>query len=146
MAKVNTCLHFSGNAEEAFNFYKKVFGTEFIDGIHRFSEIPLMEGQPPLSEEDKNLVINVQLPIVGGHLLIGNDTPESMGKLIKGNNVDICLDVDTRAEANKYFNSLSEGGKVEMALQDMSWGAYAYFGACIDKFGINWVFNCSSKV
>jgi len=143
MAKVRTWLHFRGNTEEAFNFYKKVFGTEFVDGIHRFSEIPLMEGQPPLSEEEKNLVFNVQLPIIGGHQLAGNDAPESLGNLIKGNNVDICLDLDTQAEVNKFFNALSEGGKVEMQPQDMFFGAY--FGACIDKFGINWVFNCSTK-
>ncbi|HEV2339829.1 MAG TPA: VOC family protein [Patescibacteria group bacterium] len=144
MAKVSTYLNFPRNTEEAFNFYKKVFGTEFVDGIHRMSEVPPMEGQPPLSEEDKNLVMNVQLPIIGGYLLMGTDAPESMGfKLVKGNNVQICLDLDTRAEANKYFNALSEGGKVEMTLQDMFWGAY--FGSCIDKFGIHWMFNCSSK-
>lgn len=143
MAKVRTWLHFSRNAEEAFNFYKKVFDTEFVDGIHRMSEVPFQEGQPPLSEEDKNLVINVQLPIIGEHLLVGNDAPESMGNLIKGNNVDICLDLDTRADVNKFFNGLSEGGKVEMQPQDMFFGAY--FGSCIDKFGINWVFNCSTK-
>src|ERR1700722_4884973 len=143
MAKVRTWLHFRGNAEEAFNFYKKVFGTEFVDGIHRFSEIPSQEGQPPLAEEDKNLVFNVQLPIIGGHVLVGNDAPESLGNLIKGNNVDICLDLDTQAEVNKFFTALSEGGKEEMQPQDMFFGSY--FGACIDKFGINWVFNCSTK-
>ena len=68
MAKVSTALHFEGNAEEAFNFYKTVFGTEFIDGIHRMSEIPTQEGQPPLSDDDKKLIINVKLPIIGGHL------------------------------------------------------------------------------
>lgn len=143
MAKVKTWLHFRGNTEEAFNFYKKVFGTEFVDGIHRMSEIPLIEGQHPLAEEDKNLVMSVQLPIIGGHLLVGNDAPESMGNLIKGNNVDICLDLDTRAEVNTLFNVLSEGGKVEMQPQDMFFGAY--FGSCVDKFGINWVFNYSTK-
>ena len=124
MAKVRTWLHFSGNAEEAFNFYRQVFGTEFVDGIHRMSEIPSQEGHPHFSEEDKNLVISVQLPIIGGHILAGNDVPRSMGELIKGNNVDICLDLDTQEEVNKFFNALSVGGKVEMQPQDMFFGAY----------------------
>jgi PhnB protein len=143
MAKVRTWLHFRGNTEEAFTFYKKVFGTELVDGIHRMSEVPSQEGQSHLSEEDKNLVMKVQLPIIGGHLLVGNDAPESMGNLIKGNNVDICLDLDTRAEVDRLFDSLSEGGKVEMQPQNMFFGAY--FGSCVDKFGINWVFSCSTK-
>jgi PhnB protein len=143
MAKVRTWLHFRGNTEEAFTFYKNVFGTEFVDGIHRMSEIPPQVGHSPLSEEDKNLVFSVQLPIVGGYILVGNDAPQSMGELIKGNNVDICLDLDTRAEVDTFFNALSAGGKVEMQPQDMFFGAY--FGSCIDKFGINWVFNCSTK-
>ncbi|HWY79297.1 MAG TPA: VOC family protein [Candidatus Sulfotelmatobacter sp.] len=145
MARVTTYLNFPRNTEEAFTFYKTVFGTEFVDGIHRMSEVPEGEGQPPLSEEDKNLVMNVQLPIIGGHLLLGTDAPESMGfKLIKGDNVHICLDLDTRAEADKYFNTLSEGGKVGMQPQDMFWGAY--FGSCTDKFGIHWMFNCTNNV
>lgn len=139
MAKVRTWLHFGGNAEEAFNFYKEVFGTEFVDGIHRMSEIPSQE-EHLLSEKEKNLVFNVQLPIIGGHILVGNDAPESMGNLIKGNNIDICLDLDTKAEVDKFFNALSEGGTPEMQPQDMFFGAY--FGGCIDKFGINWMFNC----
>jgi PhnB protein len=143
MAKVRTWLHFRGDTEEAFNFYRQVFGTEFVDGIHRMSELPTQEGQPPLSEEDKNLVFNVQLPIIGGHILVGNDAPESLGNLIKGNNVDICLDLDTKEEVDTFFNALSVGGKVEMQPQDMFFGAY--FAACIDKFGINWVFTCSTK-
>ena len=144
MGKVSTYLNFTNRTEEAFNFYKKVFGTEFVDGIHRMSEVPPHEGQNPLSEEDKNLVMNVQLPIVGGHLLMGTDAPESLRPgLIIGNNVNICLDLDTREEADKYFKALSEGGKVEMQLQDMFWGSY--FGSCTDKFGICWMFNCSNK-
>lgn len=144
MAKVSTYLNFSNNTEEAFNFYKKVFGTEFVDGIHRMSEVPPQEGQPPLSEEDKNLVMNVQLPIIGGHLLMGTDAPESMGfKLVKGNNVNICLGLDTREEVNKYFHALSEGGNVEMQPQDMFWGDY--FGSCTDKFGIRWMFSSTDK-
>lgn len=144
MAKVSTYLNFPRQTEEAFNFYKSVFGTEFADGIHRFSEVSPQEGQPPMKEEDKNLVMNVQLPILGGHLLMGTDAPESMGfKVNFGNNVYINLQPDTRKETDKLFKALSEGGKVEMPLQEMFWGDY--FGSCKDKFGVQWMFNCSSK-
>lgn len=145
MASVSTYLNFPRNTEEVFNFYKTVFGTEFVNDIQRFSNIPPVEGQPAMKEEDKNLVMNVQLPILGGHMLMGTDAPESMGfKLIQGNNVYICLQPDTRRETDRLFKSLSDGGKIEMALQEMYWGDY--FGSCTDKFGTQWMFNCSSKV
>ena len=144
MSKVSTYLNFLRNTEEAFNFYKKVFDTEFVDGIHRFSEVPPQKGQPPMKEEDKNLVMNVQLPILGGHILMGTDAPESMGfKVIKGTNMYINLQPDTRTETDKLFKALSEGGKVEMELQEMFWGDY--YGSCTDKFGVQWMLNCSSK-
>ena len=144
MAKVSTYLNFSRNTEEAFNFYKSVFGGEFEGEIGRFSEVPPQEGQPPLKEEDKNLVMHVALPILGGHVLMGTDAPESMGfKLVEGNNVYINLEPDTRVETDRLFEALSEGGKVEMKPTEMFWGDY--FGSCKDKFGIQWMFNCSSK-
>lgn len=144
MAKVSTYLNFPRETEEAFNFYKQVFGTEFEGEINRFSSIPPQDGQPPLSEEDKNLVMHVALPILGGHVLMGTDAPESMGfKVNPGNNVYINLQPDTREETEKLFKALSEGGKVEMELQEQFWGDY--FGSLVDKFGINWMFNCSSK-
>ncbi len=145
MARVSTYLNFVRNTEEAFHFYKSVFGTEFDgDGISRMGEVPAEKGQPPIPEEDKNLVMHVALPILGGHRLMGTDAPESMGfKLNQGNNVYINLEPDTRAETDKLFAALSEGGKVEMAMQEMFWGDY--FGSCRDKFGIQWMFNCGSK-
>lgn len=144
MAQVSTYLNFSRQTEEAFNFYKSVFGTEFVDKIHRFSEVPPQEGQPPMADEDKNLVMNVQLPILGGHILMGTDAPTSMGfTVVEGNNVYINLQPDTRVETERLFKALSKGGKVEMELQEMFWGDY--FGSCKDKFGIQWMFNCSSK-
>jgi PhnB protein len=86
MSKVSTYLNFPRNTEEAFNFYKSVFGGEFKDGIHRFSEVPPQEGQPPMKDEDKKLVMHVELPILGGHSLMGTDAPESMGfKVVNGN-------------------------------------------------------------
>lgn len=144
MARVSTYLNFPRSTEEAFNFYKSVFGTEFIGDIQRFSEVPSQEGQPPMKDEDKNLIMNIQLPILGGHILMGTDAPPSMGfKVIEGNNMYINLEPDTRSETEKLFKALSEGGKIEMNLQEMFWGGY--FGSCTDKFGVQWMFNCSSK-
>ncbi len=145
MARVSTYLNFPRNTEEAFNFYKSVFGGEFVGGIQRFSTVPSQKDAPPMAEADKNLVMHVVLPILGGHVLMGTDAPESMGFKVKpGNNMFINLEPDTRAETKKLFDALSKGGKVEMALQDMFWGGY--FGSLTDKFGIQWMFNCDSKV
>lgn len=144
MAKVSTYLNFPRNTEEAFNFYKEVFGGEFDGEIHRFSEVPPQEGQPPVKEEDMNLVMHIALPILGGHVLMGTDAPETMGFKVKhGNNVYINLEPDTRAETKRLFDVLSEGGKVDMELAEMFWGDY--FGSCTDKFGVQWMFNCESK-
>ena len=145
MASVSTFLNFDRNTEEAFNFYKSVFGgTFFGEGIMRMGDIPPQEGMPPLAEEDKNLVMHVELKILGNHALMGTDAPESMGfKLNKGNNVYINLQPDTRKETRRLFDALSAGGQVTMDLQDMFWGDY--FGSCTDKFGIQWMFNCSEK-
>jgi PhnB protein len=144
VARTSTYLNFSRTTEEAFNFYKSVFGTEFVGPIARMGDVPPQPGQPALSAADKNLVMNVQLPITGGHLLMGTDAPDSMGfTLNQGNNVYICLDPDTRAESDKLFAALSAGGKVELALTEMFWGDY--FGSLVDKFGIQWMINCTSK-
>jgi PhnB protein len=143
MARVSTYLNFERNTEEAFNFYKSVFGTEFIGDIDRMGTAPEDPGQP-LSEEDKNLVMNVQLPILAGHVLMGTDAPASMGfQLVKGNNVYINLEPDTRKETEELFDALSQDGTVEVELQQMFWGDY--FGSLTDKFGLKWMFNCSEK-
>jgi PhnB protein len=144
MAQTSTYLNFPRNTEEAFTFYKSVFGTEFVNGIMRHGDVPLQEGMPPLNDEDKRLVINVQLPILGGHLLMGSDVPEFVGvQLNQGNNVYINLLPDTRAEADALFAALSEGGTVEMPLQEMFWGDY--FGSLVDRFGVRWMIDCASK-
>ena len=144
MSKVSTYLNFKRNTEEAFNFYKSVFGGDFTGGINRFSDIPPMEGMPAIAEADKNLVMHIVLPILGGHQLMGTDAPESMGfNLSFGNNVYINLEPDTREETRRLFKALSIGGKVEMELQDMFWGDY--YGSCRDQFGVQWMFNCAEK-
>lgn len=144
MARVSTYLNFTRNTEDAFNFYRSVFGGEFIGGISRFRDIPPSGDMPPLPEGDKDLVMHIALPILGGHVLMGTDAPESMGfKVNFGNNVYINLEPDTREETRRLFKALSEGGKVEMELQEMFWGDY--YGSCKDKFGVQWMFNCSEK-
>jgi uncharacterized glyoxalase superfamily protein PhnB/uncharacterized protein YndB with AHSA1/START domain len=145
MARVSTYLNFARDTEQAFNFYKSVFGGEFSGmGVQHFGDFPPQEGTPPLSDQDKKLILHIELPILGGHVLMGTDAPESMGfKMNFGNNVHIMLEPDTRAETKKLFDALSEGGKITMELQDMFWGAY--YGSCTDKFGVQWMFNCNEK-
>ena len=144
MARVSTYLNFPRSTEEAFNFYKSVFGGEFVGGINRMGEVPPQEGQPSMAEEDKNLVMHVALPILGGHMLMGTDAPESMGfKVNFGNNIYINLEPDTKEETDRLFKALATGGKVGMELQDMFWGDY--FGSLTDKYGVQWMFNCAKK-
>ncbi|MET0287717.1 MAG: VOC family protein [Polyangiales bacterium] len=143
MASVGTYLNFNGNTETAFQFYRAVFQSEFRGPIARLGEVPAMPGQPPLSDADKDLVMNVTLPILAGHLLMGTDAHPAMGKVSFGNNSHIMLAPDTRADADRLFAALAEGGKVEMPLQDMFWGDY--FGNLTDKFGVQWMVNCSAK-
>jgi PhnB protein len=144
MATVSIYLNFQGTTESVFLFYKSVFQTEFIGPIMRMADAPKQEGQPDLSDNDKNLVMHVALPLLGGVQLMGTDVPESMKMpVIQGNNVYINVEPDTRAEADRIFHALSEGGSVEMPLQDMFWGDY--FGSLMDKFGVKWMVNCSEK-
>jgi len=141
MARTNTYLNFPRNTEEAFNFYKSIFGGEFSGGgIARLGDFP----NPQLAAEDKNLIMHIELPIVGGHVIMGTDAPESMGfNLIQGNNIHISLEPDSKEETKQLFDGLSAGGQVVTELQDVFWGAY--YGTCIDKFGIQWMFNCTVK-
>jgi len=145
MAQVSTYLNFSRNTEEAFLFYKSVFGGEFTGGgVQRMGDLPPMEGGPGIASEDLKLVMHVELPILGGYFLRGTDAPESMGfKINFGNNVHINLEPDTREETKKLFDLLSAGGTVTQELADMFWGAY--FGSCTDKYGVQWMFNCTGK-
>lgn len=145
MARVSTYLNFPRQTEEAFHFYKSIFGGEFLGNIQRFAAVPPQAGQPPMAEADKNLVMHIMLPILGGHILMGTDAPESMGMHVKpGNNMYINVEPDTRGETKRLFDGLSAGGKIEMDLQEMFWGDY--FGSCTDKYGVQWMFNCTNKV
>ena len=139
--RVTTYLNFPGNTEEAMTFYKDVFKSEFSGkGIQRFGDIPAEQGHPPVAEEIKKMVLHVELPILGAHVLMATDAPKEMGfTLNQGNNMHICLEPDSREETKRLFDALSEGGKVTMPMADMFFGAY--FGECTDKYGINWMFN-----
>jgi len=145
MASVSTYLNFNRKTEEAFNFYKSVFGGEFFGGgPMRYGDIPPQEDMPPLAEEDKNLIMHIELRVLGVHTLMGTDVCDTMGYTVNfGNNVNINLQPDTREETDKLFAGLSEGGVVTMELQDMFWGDY--YGSCTDKFGVQWMFNCGEK-
>lgn len=142
MARTSTYLNFMGKTEEAFGFYKNAFQSEFAGPIHRMGDVPAGPGMPTLTEAEKTMVMHMELPITGGHILMGTDMLESMGhKLELGNNVSINLEPDTRVEADRLFAALSEGGKVGMPMTDMFWGAY--FGSFVDKYGVRWMVNCA---
>lgn len=146
MSKVSIYLNFQGNTEEAFNFYKSVFKTEFVGPVSRMSDIPPMPGMPALPESEKNAIMHMSLPILGGTMIQGTDMLTSMGHNLKiGNNTTICLEPDTREETDRLFGALSaDGSPTEMQpMQDMFWGAY--WGCCLDKYGIRWMFNCYQK-
>ncbi len=143
MASVGTYLNFAGKTEAAFLFYQSVFGGEFIGGIRRFGDMPADPNAPPLTEAELQQVLHVSLPILGGYLLMGSDAPASMGFTVtSGNNVHINLLTDSRGETARIFAALSDGATVTMPLADMFWGDY--FGSLTDKFGIQWMVNCTT--
>ena len=144
--RVVTYLNFPGNTEEAFNFYKSIFKTEFSGkGIQRFGDIPKESGHPPVPESIKKMVLHVELPILGGHVLMATDAPKEMGfTLSQGNNMHICLEPGSRKETQRLFDALSNGGTITMPLEDMFFGSF--FGECTDKYGINWMFNFKNNI
>jgi len=143
MAHVTIYLNFMGNTEEAFNHYKKVFRNEFSAPIMRLGDMPKHPDLPELSEDDKNKVMHVALPTLGGTEIMGTDMLESMGhKLQEGNNVTICLNPDTKAEADRLFKELIDGGCESVAPHEEFWG---YWGTGKDRFGIRWMFNITNQ-
>ena len=144
MARVSTYLNFPRSTEEAFNFYKSVFGTEFEGQTMRFKDNPPQPGQPPLAAEDANLIMHIELPILGGHVLMGTDAPESMGfSLNFGNNVTIMLEPDTREETQRLYDALAQGGEATVPLKEMFWGGF--YGELVDRFGTRWMFNFAEQ-
>jgi len=142
MTAVNVYLNFDGNCEEAFNFYKSVFGVEFFY-IGRFKDMPPQEGMPPMSKEDGEKIMHVSLMISKETALMGSDTGgEWAPSYVKGNNFSISISCDNKKDAERIFNGISSGGTVTMPLAQTFWAEQ--FGMCTDKFGINWMMSYDS--
>jgi len=140
MALINPHINFNGNAEEAFNFYKSVFGGEFAK-VMRFKD--LASDDFPVSEKEANKIMHIALPI-GKNVLMANDVPEFMGRTNENENRSkIAISAESKEEADKLFNGLSAGGQIEMPIADSPWGSY--FGMFRDKYGIEWMVSFESK-
>ena len=132
--KTHSYLNFAGNAAEAFNFYKSVFGGEF-SSVVRFKDFPMEGVEVPKADEDK--VMHIALPI-GDNLLMASDVLESQGQqLVQGNNNYVMVNPDSKEEADRIFNGLSQGADIEMPIADQPWGDY--YGSLKDKFGVMWM-------
>ena len=139
MTTANIYLTFDGNCEQAFNFYKSVLHGEF-QSLMRFSEMPPQEGMPPLPKEEQNKIMHISLPLSGQSVLMGSDTAGPWASGYKaGNNFSVSLSTDSKEEADRLMAGLSEGGRIEMPMDDTFWGSY--FGMCVDQFGINWMIS-----
>ena len=132
---LNIYLTFDGNCREVFDFYRSVFGGEYLD-VQTYGDAPQDMGVP---DAEKGRIMHMSLP-VGGNLLMGSDSSSAFGPpATVGNNFAISIEVDSRDQSDEYFAKLSEGGTVKMPMQETFWGAY--FGNWTDKFGINWMVN-----
>jgi len=141
MATLNPYLNFNGNTEEAFNFYKSVFGGEFAM-VQRFKDTP-EAGKIPA--QDQNKIMHIALPIGKGNILMATDALESMGQKLKpGNNFHLSFSADSEAETEKLFKGLSSSGSVMVPLSKQFWGAY--FGMCTDKFGVQWMVSYDENI
>jgi PhnB protein len=137
MNRVSTYLNFQGNTEEAFTYYAAVFGTE-VGPIVRIGDISPPDA--PLSDVERNMVGNVQMPILHGHMIMATDMVESMGQhRVVGNNTTINLELDDKAETERIYAALADGGSESTGLNPMPW---ALWGCTLDKFGIRWMVNC----
>jgi len=133
MPSINSYLNFNGNTEEAFNFYKSVFGGEF-QVLMRFKEVP---PEHQASPAEANKIMHVTLPIGKANVLMGSDVPEAFGKAITGTNVSISVSAESKDEADRLFKGLSNEGKATMPMSDTFWGSY--FGMLTDKYAIQWM-------
>jgi PhnB protein len=141
MASINPHINFNGNAEEAFNFYRSVFGGEFTK-IIRFKELASPEFK--VSEKEENKIMHIALPVGKNSMLMANDVPEIMGRTNENENRSkIVISAESKEEADKLFNGLSVGGQIEMPITDSPWGSY--FGMFRDKYGIEWMLNFDPK-
>lgn len=142
MPAINPYLNFNGNTEEAFNFYRSVFGGEF-SALMRFGDNGACEGGQ-ISDADKDKIMHISLPIGSGSVLMASDALESFGQnAVPGTNSFVAIQADSKDEADLLFTGLSDGGKVEMPMTEMFWGGY--FGSFSDKFGVRWLVNCDIR-
>jgi PhnB protein len=140
MTLINPHINFNGNAEEAFNFYKSVFGGEFTN-ITRFKDLDIPEN--PIAEHEKDKIMHIALPI-GQNILMGNDVPERMGRVSElENRSKISVSAESKEEAERIFNGLSAGGSIEVPMDESPWGSY--FGMFRDKYGIEWMVDFDPK-
>ncbi len=140
MARVSTYLNFMGNAEEAMERYREIFSGRYLMPAIRMSDGPAGPDSPPLSDAEKNMVMHVELEIMAGHVLMATDMIESMGHELRiGNNTTINLEFDSREETDRVYAALAEGASDATDVSDMPWGTY--WGVCLDRFGIRWMFN-----
>jgi PhnB protein len=141
MAQINPYIHFNGNAEEAFTFYRSVFGGEFAR-VARFKDLASVEH--PITEKEQNKIMHIALPIGKSSMLMGSDTPEFMGRHNENENRSkISVIVESKEEADKLFNGLSAGGSIEMPIGDSPWGSY--FGMFRDKYGFEWMIDFAKR-
>lgn len=141
MKALNPYLNFKGNTEEAFNFYKSVFGGEFL-AVIRFKDTPEAGRVNP---EDAEKIMHISLPLGRNNLLMATDALDAMGhSLTKGNNFYLSIDAESEEEANRLFDALARGGKVEVPMEKMFWGAF--FGQVRDRFGIHWMLNFNANI
>lgn len=146
MTVLNPYLNFDGTAEEAMNFYKSVFGGEFMGGVMRWKDAPGCDGDGEftLSAADGNKVMHMALPIAGGAVIMASDSIKGLGPdLVAGNSVTIAVGPESRNDADRLFEGLSAGGNVFMPMSDAFWGGY--FGSFVDKFGTNWLINYTEQ-
>jgi PhnB protein len=140
---INPYLTFAGNCEEAFNFYRSVFGGKF-GYVGRFGEMPPMEGHPPMPESEKNKIMHMSLPISQETILMGSDSSEAFGHAtVIGNNFSISVNAKSQSEADRLYNGLSAGGQKTMPMSKTFWGSY--FGMLTDRFGIQWMLSYDEK-
>lgn len=143
MGRVSSYLNFAGQTEEAMSYYAQVFNAE-APRFMRFGDMPPMDGSPELPAEAKDKVMNTEITILEGYVIRASDALDTFGQNLNvGNNTYICLDPETREEADRLYAALSEGGEASMPLEEQFWGGY--FGECVDKFGVQWMFNCTAK-
>jgi PhnB protein len=136
MARVSTYLNFQGQAEEAFDFYAKTFGTQ-VTSLSHYSDMPAVGAVPA---DEQHLVLHAELPIIGGHVLMATDMLRSMNQETRiGNNTTLCLEPDSKEEADRLYDALSDGGSEGSPMADMPWGAY--WGVTLDRYGIRWMIN-----